>query len=67
MEIMPKNGAKSITINEKVFDKMNLSSQKVSYFLEMSLEESKKLRKFASQITKVPETVRVYAPGKSKK
>ena len=64
---MPKNGAKSITINEKVFDKMNLSSQKVSFFLETYLEESEKLRRFTSKITTVPTTVRVYAPGELKK
>jgi len=58
---------KSITINEKTFDRMGLTSQKVTYELEKHLEEQDKLRKFASQITHVPKTVRVYAPFSMKK
>lgn len=58
---MPSGNHKSITINKLVFDKWNLSSQKVTYELEKRLEEKEKLKRFASKITKVPETVRVYS------
>ena len=64
---MPGKGGKSITINEKVFKKMGLTSQKVTYEIEKRLEEQETLRKFASKITKVPETVRVYGPFSVKK
>lgn len=59
---MPGNGAKSITINEKTFERMGLSSQKVTYEMEKRLEEQETLRKLASKITKIPVTVRVYGP-----
>jgi len=64
---MPGKGHKSITINEKTFDRMELTSQKVTYEIEKLLEEEKTLRKFASKITHTPDTVRVYAPLTTKR
>jgi len=46
---------------------MGLTSQKVTYELKKYLEEQETLRKFASKITKVPVTVRVYAPFTTKR
>lgn len=60
---MPSSNHKSITLRKIVFDKMGLSSEKVSYLIEERLKEKEALRRFASKITKVPETVRVYSPG----
>jgi len=57
---MPRKGFTTISFHESVCDKMGLSAKKVSYLLEQRLEESKKLRKIAEKITKVPESVRVY-------
>lgn len=67
MEIMPGKGGKSITINEKVFYKMGLTSKKVTYELEKRLEDQEAWRKFASKITKMPKTVRVYSPFTTKR
>lgn len=63
-----RNGKfKSITINENIFNKMGLTSKKVTYELEKHLEQQEKLEKFASKITHVPESVRVYVPFSMKK
>jgi len=64
---MPTKEFKSITINKKTFDRLGLNSQKVSYELEKSLQEMETLRRFASKITKVPKTVRVYSPSMGKR
>lgn len=53
--------SKTITINTTVCKKMKLSGSKVAYELEKHLVEQEKLRRFASKITKVPDTVRVYS------
>jgi len=59
---MPGNNGKfkSITVNEKIYDKFELSGPKVNYELNRIVEEKQKMRKFASKIKKYPETVRVY-------
>jgi len=57
---MPRKHFKSITINEKIVDKMDLSFKKVDYLLQKSLDEKQSLIKLASKITKVPASVHVY-------
>jgi len=58
---------KSITINEKTFDRLGLSSQKVTDAIEKYLQERMELQSLASKITHVPESVRVYTPFSMKK
>ena len=57
---MPKKNFKSITVSQTTFDRLNLPKMSANYQLALALEESEKLQKFASKITKVPKTVRVY-------
>lgn len=65
--MMPREKFKSITVNEIVYKRLDLSSSKVHYLLKLSLDDSKKLRRLAAKITLVPETVRVYTNPMMKK
>lgn len=60
--MMPGRNAKfkSITINEKIYDKFDLNSSKVTFELKRIMEEKQQIRKFASKIKKWPIKVRVY-------
>lgn len=58
---MPKGKFKSITMSKHVVENLDLTCEKANYQLKKILEEKEKLQRFASQITKVPETVRVYS------
>lgn len=65
---MPGKNYKSLTVNKKVYDRFDLTSEKVSYLLKLSLEEKEKLQKIALKIKKYPETMRVYTvPWMTKK
>lgn len=56
-----KNGKfKTITINDNVCKKLDLTSGKVNYELQKVWEEKQKIQKFASKITKAPKIVSVY-------
>lgn len=57
---MPVKGFKSITMNVKVINELNLDTEKVDICLKKILKEKEALQKFASQITKCPKIVRVY-------
>ena len=54
------SGFRTITFKEKVAKKYNLTSALLSYKLVKAAEERAQLQKFASKITKYPESVRVY-------
>ena len=57
---MPKKNFKSITVSQTTFERLNIPKISVNDQLKLALEESEKLQKFASKITKLPKTVRVY-------
>jgi len=57
---MPGKGFKSLTVRDTVYENLHLDTKTVENNLNKILDEKKKLRKFASKITKYPETVRVY-------
>lgn len=64
---MPPKGYKTITINQRTFDRMGLSSHLVTTELYLRLQEQADLQSLASKVTVVPETVRVYGPFSVKK
>jgi len=56
-----KNGKfKSITVNQKIYDKFDLNGSKVTFELKRIMEEKQQIRKFAFKIKKWPANVRVY-------
>jgi len=57
---MPKKNFKSITVSQTTFERLNIPEISANYQLQLALEEREKLQKFASKITKLPKTVRVY-------
>ncbi len=57
---MPKKNFKSITVSQTTFERLNIPKISANYQLQLALEEREKLQKFASKITKLPKTVRVY-------
>ncbi len=57
---MPKKNFKSITVSQTTFERLNIPKISANDQLKLALEESEKLQKFASKITKLPKTVRVY-------
>ena len=59
--------AKVITLKGKIIEDFQLTSGKLSYLLQKNIDEKEVLRKFATKITIVPETVRVYSPIVEKK
>ena len=59
--------AKVITLKGKIVEDFQLTSGKLSYLLQKNIDEKEALRKFATKITIVPETVRVYSPIVEKK
>jgi len=57
---MPKKNFKSITVSQTTFNRLNLPKISANDQLKLALEEREKLQKFASKITKLPETIQVY-------
>lgn len=57
---MPAKGFKSVTVRDVVYENLNLDTKTVEKNLNKILDEKEKLQKFASKITKYPQTVRVY-------
>jgi len=54
----PREKFKSITIRNCI----PLTNTKVSYFLQLRMDEREKLRELAEKITTTPEQVRIYTP-----